>query len=149
MRDVPPFPFVRESLQKLHGRADLMVISTTASDALQREWGEHGLDAYMAVMAGQDMGTKRQHLELAAKGKYASDHILMIGDALGDRDAAHAVNALFYPINPGAEEMSWRRFYAEASERFLDGTYAGAYEAGLIAGFDRLLSDTPPWQNGP
>jgi len=44
------------------------VISTTASDALKREWGEHGLAQYMAVMAGQDMGTKRQHLEYAAKG---------------------------------------------------------------------------------
>lgn len=146
VRDVPPFPRVRESLQKLQGKADLVVISTTSSDALQREWGEHGLAQYMAMMAGQDMGTKRQHLEYAAKGKYADDHILMIGDALGDRDAAHAVNALFYPINPGAEEMSWRRFYEEASDKFLDGTYAGAYEAALIAEFEQLLSDVPPWQ---
>ncbi len=68
VRDVPPFPLVRESLQKLQGRADLMVISTTASEALRREWGEHGLAQYMAVMAGQDMGTKRQHLEFAARG---------------------------------------------------------------------------------
>lgn len=146
VRGVPPFPFVRESLQKLHDQADLMVISTTASDALQREWGEHGLAQYMAVMAGQDMGTKRQHLEYAAQGKYPDDHILMIGDALGDRDAAHAVHALFYPINPGAEEASWQRFYDEACERFLNGTYAGAYEAALIAEFDQLLCETPPWQ---
>lgn len=148
VRNVPPFPLVRESLQRLHDRADLMVISTTASDALQREWGEHGLAQYMAVMAGQDMGTKRQHLEYAARGKYAEGHVLMIGDAPGDRDAAHAAGALFYPINPGAEELSWQRFHAEASERFLDGTYAGAYEAALIAEFEQLLSDTPPWATG-
>jgi len=98
------------------------------------------------VMAGQDMGTKKQHLELAAKGKYWSERILMIGDAPGDRDAAHAVGALFYPIYPGAEEQSWQRFHEEASERFLEGTYAGAYEAGLIAEFEKLLSDTPPWK---
>jgi phosphoglycolate phosphatase-like HAD superfamily hydrolase len=146
MRNVPPFPMVRESLQKLQGKADLMVISTTASDALKREWGEHGLAQYMAVMAGQDMGTKRQHLEYAAKGKYPDDHILMIGDAPGDRDAARAVGALYYPINPGAEEMSWQRFHDEASEKFLNGTYAGAYEAALIAEFDKLLCDTPPWK---
>ncbi len=97
-------------------------------------------------MAGQDMGTKRQHLEYAAKGKYPGDHILMIGDAPGDRDAAHAVGALYYPINPGAEERSWQCFYDEASEKFLNGTYAGAYEAALIAEFDKLLSDTPPWK---
>ncbi|MBN1658294.1 MAG: HAD family hydrolase [Anaerolineae bacterium] len=146
VRNVPPFPLVRESLQKLQGRADLVVISTTASDALQREWGEHGLDQYMAVMAGQDMGTKQQHLEYAAKGKYPDDHILMIGDAPGDCHAAKAVGALYYPINPGAEERSWQRFYDEAAERFFDGTYAGAYEAGLIAEFEKLLSDTPPWK---
>lgn len=142
---VPCFPLVRESLQKLHGKADLVVVSTTASDALQREWGEHGLAGYMSIMAGQDMGTKRQHLEFAAKGKYPDDHILLIGDAPGDRDAAHAVNVLFYPINPGAEEMSWQRFYEEASDKFMNGTYAGAYEAALMAEFEKLLSDTPPW----
>ena len=146
VRDVPPFPMVRESLQKLQGKADLMVISTTASDALQREWGEHGIAQYMAVMAGQNMGTKKQHLEFAAKGKYPDDHILMIGDAPGDRDAAKAVGALYYPINPGAEEQSWQRFYEEASEKFLNGTYAGAYEAASIAEFEKLLSDTPPWK---
>lgn len=146
VRDVPPFPGVRESMQKLQGRADMMVVSTTASDALRREWNEHGLAQYMAVIAGQDMGTKKQHLQFAAKGKYPDDHILMIGDAPGDCEAAHAVNALFYPIEPGAEEMSWQRFHDEASEKFLNGTYAGAYEAGLIASFEQRLSDTPPWK---
>lgn len=146
VRNVPPFPLVRESLQKLQGKADLMVISTTASDALQREWHEHGLAQFMAMMAGQDKGTKKQHLEFAAKGKYWAERILMIGDALGDRDAAHAVNALFYPINPGAEESSWQRFHDEASDKFLNGTYAGAYESALIAEFEKLLSDTPPWK---
>jgi len=77
----------------------------------------------------------------------------MIGDAPGDRDAAHAAGALFYPINPGAEERSWQRFHDEASERFLNGTYAaarsgGTYESALIAEFEQLLSDTPPWSPG-
>ncbi len=146
VRNVPPFPMVRESMQKMHAKADLMVISTTASDALKREWTEHGLIQYMAVVAGQDMGTKKQHLEYGAKGKYPDDRILMIGDAPGDRDAAHGVGALYYPICPGMEEMSWQRFYDEASERFINGTYAGAYEAALIAEFQKLLSDTPPWK---
>jgi hypothetical protein len=29
---------------------------------------------------------------------------------------------------------------------FREGRYAGAYEANLIAEFNTLLSDTPPWQ---
>lgn len=97
-------------------------------------------------MAGQDMGTKRQHLAYTAKGKYPDEHILLIGDALGDFDAAHAVNVLLCPIIPGAEEISWQRFYEKASDRFLNGTYAGAYEASLIAEFEKLLSDMPPWK---
>lgn len=143
---VPPFPFVRESLQKMQGQVDLMVVSATPLEALEREWGEHDLARYMSVIAGQEMGTKKQHLQLAAKGKYADDHILLIGDAPGDRDAAHAVNALYYPINPGQEEQSWRRFHAEAFEKFLAGSYAGAYEAALIAEFEALLPATPPWK---
>lgn len=146
VRGVPPFPYVRESLQAMQGKADLMVVSATPLDALEREWNEHGLAQYMAVIAGQEMGTKKQHLQLAAKGKYAGDHILLIGDAPADRDAAHAVNALFYPINPGREEESWRRFLDEALGRFLAGSYAGAYEAERIAEFERLLPETPPWK---
>jgi phosphoglycolate phosphatase-like HAD superfamily hydrolase len=143
---VPPFPFVRESLQEMQGQIDLMVVSATPVEALTREWGEHGIAQYMTVIAGQEMGTKKQHLQYAAKGKYPDDHILLIGDAPGDRDAAHAVNTLYYPINPGAEDASWQRFHDEAADKFLNGTYAGAYEAALIAEFEKLLPDTPPWK---
>jgi hypothetical protein len=70
----------------------------------------------------------------------------MIGDAPGDMKAAKANNALFYPVNPGAEEPSWQRFYEEAMYRFFEGVYAGEYEASLIAEFERYLPDTPPWK---
>ncbi len=143
---VPPFPFVRESLQKMQGQIDLMVVSATPVEALTREWGEHGIAQYMSVIAGQEMGTKRQHLQYAAKGKYRDDHILLIGDAPGDRDSAYAVNALYYPINPGYEDMSWKRFHEEALHKFFEGTYAGEYEDCLVEEFERLLPDTPPWQ---
>jgi len=146
VRGAPPFPYVRASLQKMQGKVDLSVVSATPVAALKREWQEHDLARYMDVIAGQEMGTKKQHLQFAAKGKYPDDHILLIGDAPGDRDAAHAVNALYYPINPGREEASWQRFHDEALERFLDGTYAGVYEAALVAEFEKLLPDTPPWK---
>jgi len=143
---VPPFPWVRESLQKMQGNVDLMVVSATPVEALEREWGEHGIAQYMTVIAGQEMGTKKQHLQFAAKGKYDDNHILLIGDAPGDRDAAKGVDVLYYPINPGAEDKSWKRFYDEALGRFLNCTYEGEYEASLIAEFEKLLPETPPWQ---
>ena len=86
------------------------------------------------------------HLELAARGKYDSDHILMIGDAPGDMNAARANDALFYPINPGYEDESWQRFYGEGVHKFLAGEYKGAYEAQLVAEFEKLLPEEPPWQ---
>lgn len=146
MRHVPPFPLARESLQKLYGRADMMVISTTASDALKREWGEYDLERYVNLLAGQDMGVKRKIFATAARPHYPADRIIMLGDAPADREAARSIGALFYPTLPGMEELSWQRFHDEAIDRFLAGTYAGAYEDALNAEFDALLSDTPPWQ---
>lgn len=143
---LPPFPCVRESLQEMQGKVDLMVVSATPIEALEREWGEHGIARYMNVIAGQEMGTKKQHLQFAAKGKYEDKHILLIGDAPGDLESAKAVDVLFYPINPGGEVRSWERFHDEALGKFLDGTYEGDYEAALIAAFEKLLPETPPWK---
>lgn len=143
---VPPFPYVRESLDKFSRQADIICVSATPGEALQREWEEHGIAQYTAVIAGQEMGSKKEHLALAAKGKYPSSRILMIGDAPGDFQAARANGALFFPINPGHEDESWQRFYEEAADRFFSERYAGDYEAALIAEFDKLLPDTPPWK---
>ncbi len=143
---VPPFPGVRETLERLAVKADMIVVSGTPGEALKREWMEHGIDGYVRVIAGQEMGKKKEHLELAAGGKYDPEKTLMIGDAPGDLNAARHVKALFYPVRPGREEESWERFLSEALDKFLSGTYAGEYEAGLIEDFEKLLPETPPWK---
>jgi len=143
---VPPFPYFRESVEKLAKNADIICVSATPGEALEREWQEHDIAKFAAVIAGQEMGSKKEHLRLAAGGKYESGHVLMIGDAPGDLAAARANGALFYPINPGSEDASWERFLKEAADRFFSGTYAGDYEASLIAEFEKLLPETPPWQ---
>ncbi|OUW17563.1 MAG: haloacid dehalogenase [Opitutales bacterium TMED158] len=143
---VPPFPMVRETLGRINERSDAMCISQTPVDALEREWEEHRIREYVSVIAGQERGTKVEHLDLAAKGKYADEKILMIGDAPGDRKAAKANGALFYPINPGSEEESWERLHDEALDRFYAGTYAGAYEKELEDAFEASLPESPPWK---
>src|SRR2546423_6621385 len=145
VQGVPPFPFVRESLEKINQRADAMCISQTPADALKREWTEHGLDPFVKMIAGQEMGTKTEHLKFAAAGKYPANKILMIGDAPGDFKAAKSNGALFYPINPGNEEKSWERLFNEALERFFAGAYAGEYEAKLVKEFDACLPEKPAW----
>jgi phosphoglycolate phosphatase-like HAD superfamily hydrolase len=142
---IPPFPFLRESLERLQGRADMMVVSQTPVEALTREWTEHQIDRYVRVIAGQEFGTKTEHLKYAAKGKYSDDHILMVGDAPGDLKAARSNGVLFFPINPGKEEESWKRFHGEGIDRFLDGHFAGDYQNRLIAEFENLLPEKPYW----
>ncbi|MBZ5537512.1 MAG: HAD family hydrolase [Acidobacteriia bacterium] len=144
---LPPFPYVRESLGLLATRTDSIVVSQTPTEALMREWEEHDIAKYVRVIAGQEMGTKKQHLKMATAGKYAFNHMLMIGDAFGDLEAARANGALFFPINPGHEEESWRRFYEEGIYKFLSGVFNGAYEEKLLADFVRLLPATPPWKS--
>jgi len=143
VRGVPPFPFVRESLEKLKNHADVLVVSATPHEALKREWEEHDLAKFTVAICGQEIGTKKESLQAAAK--YPGHHTLMIGDAPGDHQAAVANQALFFPINPGMEEDSWRRFHEEGIDRFLAGTFAGEYQAELLAEFDRYLPAHPPW----
>ncbi len=146
VKGMPPFPYVRESLEKIQPLADAIVVSATPNEALAREWEEHDIAKYVEVIAGQEMGKKAQHLEYATKGRYEKNRVLMIGDAPGDMKAARANDALFYPINPGDEVQSWKRFHDEAFDKFINGQYAGKYEEQLIAEFDSYLPELPPWQ---
>jgi len=146
VRGIPPFPFVRESLEKIQSKADVIVVSATPGEALIREWQEHDIARYVAIIAGQEMGTKAQHLEYATKGKYEKDHVLMVGDAPGDLKAARAADALFYPIMPRKETESWKRFHDEGFDRFIKGRFAGGYEQKLITEFEACLPEKPPWE---
>jgi len=146
VKGVPPFPYVRESLEKLRSNADIVVVSQTPTEALVREWEEHAIAPYALQIAGQELGSKTEHLQMAAVGKYDSEKILMIGDAPGDLKAARGAGALFYPIIPGREEESWRRFHDEAMDRFFALTYKGSYEQDLLAEFEASLPATPPWK---
>ena len=42
------------------------------------------------------------------------ENTIMLGDALGDLNAALKNGVWFFPIVPGKEEASWVRFYNEA-----------------------------------
>jgi phosphoglycolate phosphatase-like HAD superfamily hydrolase len=146
VHDVPPFPFVRQSLEKLASEADMIVCSATPGAALNKEWEEHDIAQHVGAICGQEAGSKAETLGQAASQGYPGHHVLMIGDAPGDMQAARKVGALFYPINPGAEDASWERFFKEACERFLKEEYAGAYEQSLIEEFDTYLPEKPPWR---
>lgn len=143
---VPPFPYLRESLEKARERADMIVVSSTPLEALEREWEEHDLAGFVRVIAGQEHGSKSEHFRFAAADHYPAERILMIGDAYGDLKAAQSVGALFYPILPGREEASWERFFEDGLDRFFGGRFAGSYQEGLMKELDDALPETPPWE---
>lgn len=145
VKGIPPFPGVREALERLSDTADVIVVSATPLEALRREWAEHGIDRYAALICGQEMGTKAQQIAAVGCG-YADDRVLMVGDAPGDLRAAQANGAAFYPVVPGEEEAAWRLFVDETLSRFLAGTYRGRYEAELLDRFDRALPERPAWE---
>jgi len=141
---VPPFPLVKETLEKVSVWADVLVCSGTPGDALAREWEENGIAGFPMVIAGQEMGKKKDHLRLV-KDKYPAGNIIMMGDAPGDFKAAKANEIPFYPINPGSEEDSWEMFYNEIAEKFHRGDYSVEFEKNLVEKFNKLLPENPSW----
>lgn len=146
MEPVPPFKWAFEALKLIRKSSNAIVVSQTPEEALVKEWKHHKIEEYVSMIAGQELGTKAQHLALATEGRFPVEKVLMIGDALGDLKAAKTVKCDFYPIVPGKEEESWERFCKEAYGKFLDGTYRGSYADGLIQAFDDALPATPPWK---
>ncbi len=142
---VPPFPNVKASLEKVSEFADIIVCSATPNEALEREWAEHGLAQYISVIGGQEMGSKQEILALV-KDKYPENHILMVGDAPGDKKAAHSNDILFYPIVAGKEEDSWKDFLNKYSEVFTNNKYTKDIEDKLIEAFEDNLPERPPWK---
>ncbi len=145
VRDVPPFPLVRECLEKLSENADIIVVSGTPGEALEREWEEHGIARFASVIAGQECGTKTEHIGQTAGNRYPEGHALMIGDSPGDMKAAHANGVRFYPIVPGEEEKSWEFFHRQVLDLFFKGEYTGSMEIELLRHFNAKLPEKPPW----
>ncbi len=147
VKHVPPFPFTVDSLKAMQDKADVIVVSATPCEALEREWAEHDIAKYVKVIAGQEMGSKKEVIAQAKTKGYDDDRILMIGDAPGDHKAAKANGALFYPINPGKEEDSWEALSKTYLEVFFGGRYKGECEEKLLKEFDTYLPSTPWWKN--
>jgi phosphoglycolate phosphatase-like HAD superfamily hydrolase len=146
LRGIPPFLHAKSAIEKVSSFADLIIVSQTPLEALDREWEEHDLKKYVKVIAGQEHGTKTEHIALAAKGKYPDNKILMIGDAKGDLEAAKNNGILFYPVIPGKEDEAWARFINEGIEKFTKDIFAGSYENELLREFRKSLPETPPWK---
>jgi len=142
---MPVFDGISAGLEKIRAAADSIVVSQTDEAALVHEWRNAGLEKFVDVIAGAELGSKIESLATAMKNRYALERTVMVGDAPGDLETARAVGCLFFPIIPGDEPASWVELREEALPRVLDGTFGDEYQKNLIGRFQKVLSEAPPW----
>ena len=145
-RNVPPFPYARSTLEMFSAQADLLVVSTTPGEQLAREWGENGLDCFLAGIGGQEAGDKVSIIRHAISLGYDRENVIMLGDAPGDHRAAEANGIRFYPILAGREEEAWKSLKERVAELFFMGKYTAREEDKQLTCFYERLPKEPPWQ---
>lgn len=133
-----PFGGVLEGLKAAHQIADIAVVSSANKEAVIEEWERCGLTEYVDVLCCQDAGTKAECIKELKKQGYGEDHILMVGDAVGDRKAAETNGVFYYPILVKKEAKSWEEFKNIALDRFTGLDFKG-YEADKKKQFEENL----------
>lgn len=146
VRNISPFPFVKEAILAMREFADVVVVSATPHDALVRELTACGIAPLMTAISGQEIGTKSICIRKAMSHGYEPDHVLKIGDAPADYKAAQENGVLFNPIVAGLERDSWRNVLEVSSKRFRDGTFKGEYQEAILKEFFDRLKEEPVWQ---
>ena len=134
-----PFPGVENSLRQLHAVADVAVVSAANESAIASEWSRYGLARHADVIFGQEVGSKANSIATMLACGYESRKVVMVGDSMGDAQAAAANGVAFVPILPGREAESWRRLQEEALPKLLHGTFRPAYQAELLAALRSAL----------
>ena len=122
-----PFGGAREGLMAAHGVADVAIVSSANREAVTEEWEKFDLLPSTDVMLTQDVGSKAFCIGEMLKLGYERSRVLMVGDAMGDLEAAEKNGVLFFPILTGREEESWLELVSEGLQRFIEGDYSGEY----------------------
>ena len=124
-----PYPGVREAMEKAWPSAAIAVVSSAAKAGLEKDWAAGGLTPFVDYMMSQEDGSKTAQLQKAMSQCGGNVKALMLGDTDSDGVSAHEAGALFYPIMPGDEAASWKRFSEEILPLFLAGKYGPEEEA--------------------
>ena len=134
-----PFKGVREGLKAAHEYADVVIVSSANRQAVVEEWQEYGLLEYVDEIMAQDVGSKAFCIGEMLKIGYSTDKVMMVGDALGDYEAACKNGVFYYPILVRNEKSSWAELKDVAVEKLVSGQFAGEYQQQKIDQFMRNL----------
>jgi len=133
--EIKPFLGVEDAMKRIHEQCDIAVVSSANPEAVKAEWERFHLMEHVDLVCAQDMGTKAFCLGEILKKGYELSHVLMCGDAVGDMQAAASNGVLYYPICVNHENESWANITKEPFEKFIDGSYAGEFQDGVIKEF--------------
>ena len=122
-----PYVGAKEGLAAAHTFADVAVVSSANRDAVQEEWTQHGLLEHVDILLAQDCGSKAHCISEMLKFGYEKNHVLMVGDAPGDCDAAETNGVWYYPVLVNKEAESWTELREVGLNKLRDQEYA-AYQ---------------------
>lgn len=137
---IKPFHGVKEGLQSAQQYADVAIVSSANAEAVQAEWKRYELLEKTDICLTQNEGSKTYCIKKMLEKGYQKNHVLMIGDAPGDKKAAEANGVLYYPILVRQENKSWDIFLTEALPKFLEETYEGSYQEQQNQKFEENLA---------
>lgn len=106
--DASVFSGVQERLARLAQNFDLAVVSSANKSALTKEWEHFELRSLCTYFFSQEEGTKSECIRKLLEKGYRTCDVLMIGDALGDKQAATNNNVFFAPVLAKYEVESWK-----------------------------------------
>ncbi len=136
-----PFVPVKSCVEQIHKKADISVVSSANQEAITEEWRTGGLLEYVDYMFSQSDGSKAECIRKMAECGYKNKHILMVGDAPGDYEAAALNDAWYYPILVGKEQDSWRSL-EPFFELFVRGQFSEEIQNTLTNKMKKNLGDT-------
>ena len=134
-----PFDGVCEGLKIAHEYADVVIVSSANRQAVVEEWEEYGLLEYVDEIMAQDVGSKAFCIGEMLKKGYSTDKVMMVGDALGDYEAACKNGVFYYPILVRYEKDSWAELKDVAVKKLIIGQFAGEYQQQKVDQFMKNL----------
>ena len=117
------FTGAKDIISRICKETDIYIISSANREAVCRECEEASVLNYVTECMTQEKGTKCECLKKVCALGYESSHVLMVGDALGDKESADAAGIPFFPILAGKEEESWQEGRKSAFPAWLNGNY--------------------------
>ncbi len=118
-----PFPGAASVLEAAAGFADIAIVSSANRDAVEEEWQKYDLLKFSDILLAQDCGSTVHCISQMVQFGYEKDHVLMVGDAPGDCEAAEEIGIWFYPILVNWEEESWEDLRDHWLDVFRNGEY--------------------------